>query len=824
MPTPLRAFLLWLPENGEWQVEVSRDLEGLVRTWEECNRARPVTGVVHIGFERSLARHFDDLARAYPHRVLLTAAAKHALPRSFGASAASVGEVDGQAVYLAISGWGYEIDDIAPVTRKTASSRDFKDWLRDFVAEHPNSADLLCDAGIFDDASYCANEASLDLEVRKQLGLARFHALIGDDEHDPCAVARTAPPWLRDREFTTMNVRVRIANVFNTSQIRTVSDLGEHSVADLLKMPNFGRTSVADLLGTLNDAMRSGPPDLGRRVEAVSGVSLLQAVHRSLLNYDAREFDIMRRRMGFDGPAKTLSEIGETYNITRERVRQIEAKTLSRLLKDEVWGDLLASKLSALLRDREFPLPALGVEAIDPWFSNIAAAPEPFRYILSNMCATSAKIVEVDGVAYLAFLDQQRWDTTLWDARRLLASGTDEGWTEQHCRSLVYALLPGEAIEFRTLLWDKAAVLCHFSADDAGVRVLRSYGRGAEQLVEAVLHESDRPLHYTEILERVGLRSAREFDVRRIHSAAAAVGFVLGRGTFGLAKHLPLDAKDLLVLAEQSEGVISDWPSGRQWHATELLTTLIETGSRQALVADKYVLDAALRRSGKMQCLGRLVWTSPEAGADQVRIEVWQAVVALVRQADGPLTTAEIQQRLVAIRGLDEHVQLQNRRPLIRIGSSLWGLIDRDIPLTPAEQVEFTDALAALLARRGAGLHASELSYALAPKMSVEAALSLASLDGRMRISAGQYIYLEVWGEPRRETVSAAVEAVLRSLDTPTPFIEIFGLVQDRIGRACERPAVSGCLQALGATLGTDGLWTYNAADTEDPNDVGFAA
>jgi hypothetical protein len=604
--TPLRAFLLWRSENGEWQVEVSRDLEGLVRTWEERSRAQHVTGVVHIGFDRSLSRHFDDLAREYPHRVLLTAAAKYALPKSFRASAAPVGEVDGQDVYLATNGWGYELDDIPPVARKEASVRDFSDWLKNFVAEHPDSANLLSDAGIFDDASYCATEASLGVEIRKHLGLARFRALIGDDEQDPCAVARAAPPWLRDREFATMDLRVRIANVFNTSQIRTVADLSEHSTTDLLRMSNFGRTSVADLLGALNAAMRDGPPDLGRRVAAVSDVSLLQAVRRSLLVFGTRERDILNRRIGFNGSSETLSEIGESYNITRERVRQLEAKTLARLLRDEVWGDLLARKLSTLLQDREFPLPVLGVEAIDPWFSGIAAAPEAFRYILSNMCATSANIVEVDGVAYLAFLDQQRWEAMLSEARRLLASGTDERWTEQHCRSLLYALLPGEAAEFRTLLWDKAIVLCHFSADDAGGRVLRSYGRGAEQVVEAVLHDAERPLHYSEILERVGQRSKREFDIRRIRSAAAAVGFLLGRGTFGLAKHLPLNAKDLAALAEQAEGVISDWPLDRQWHATEILTTLIEAGSRQALTADKYVLDAALRRSGEMQSLGRL--------------------------------------------------------------------------------------------------------------------------------------------------------------------------------------------------------------------------
>lgn len=803
-------------------MEVARDLEGLLRAWEEHSSARPATGVVHVGFERSLARCFDDLAGRYPHRVLLTAAAKYALPSSFRASAAPVGEVEGQAVYMAIRGWGYEVDDIVPAAGQTASTFEFTGWLRDLVGEHPNSAQLLAEAGIFDDASYCVNEDSLDPETRKILGLARYRALINDREGDPCAVARAAPPWLHEREFATINVRARVANVFNANNIRTVADLGKQSLADLLRMRNFGRTSVADLLSTLNTAMQSGPLDAIRRVDACRDAGLLQEVRRSLLTFGARERDILSRRMGLDGPVETLEEIGESYAITRERIRQIEANTLERLVNQEVWDDLLAEKLSTLLRSREFPLPVLGVEAVDPWFSGIATATSAFRYILTNMCANSIDLVEVDGVAYLAFINQQLWETTLSQARDLLAAGTEKGWTEQHCRSLVYALLPDEAAEFRILLWEKATVQCHFSANDSGVQALRSYGRGAEHIVEAVLQESGRPLHYSEIFERASLRAKREFDIRTVHNAAAAVGYLLGRGTFGLSKHLPLDAQDLAALAEQAEAVISEAPSGRQWHATELLTALIEQGSRQALVADKYVLDAALRRSGQVKSLGRLVWTQGDSdGNDQVRIDVWNAVVALIRQAGRPLNASEIKQRLTAIRGLGEHVQFHAYPPLIRVGPSVWGLIDRDIALTPAKQTEFTDALAALLARRGVGVHASELWNLLTPipELSIEAALSLARLDERMRVSVGQYVYLERWEGPRRETVSVALEAVMRRLDAPTPFNEIVGLVQDRIGRLCERSTVSGCLQALGATFDINEMWSFNFDGAEEPVD-----
>lgn len=49
-----------------------------------------------------------------------------------------------------------------------------------------------------------------------------------------------------------------------------------------------------------------------------------------------READVLRLRYGFHGAPMTLQEVGEVFKLTRERIRQIEAKALK---KCRVWSD-----------------------------------------------------------------------------------------------------------------------------------------------------------------------------------------------------------------------------------------------------------------------------------------------------------------------------------------------------------------------------------------------------------------------------------------------------------------------------------------------------
>lgn len=94
----------------------------------------------------------------------------------------------------------------------------------------------------------------------------------------------------------------------NVSLDREVGDEGRDTLADLLE---DGNTLRPDQI-----AERSA---LRNNLDAILGM------------LDDREAKIVKMRYGIDGPKFTLEQVGEEFDVTRERVRQIEQKVIQKL-------------------------------------------------------------------------------------------------------------------------------------------------------------------------------------------------------------------------------------------------------------------------------------------------------------------------------------------------------------------------------------------------------------------------------------------------------------------------------------------------------------
>ena len=111
-------------------------------------------------------------------------------------------------------------------------------------------------------------------------------------------------------------------------------ELGEEKVTEILR-------HAAEPLSLSEPLREDGDAELGEMVEDRSAVSpfdaaaaalLVGEVNKMLVALDEREREILRLRFGLDrGQPRTLDEVGKHFHLTRERIRQIEARAMSKL-------------------------------------------------------------------------------------------------------------------------------------------------------------------------------------------------------------------------------------------------------------------------------------------------------------------------------------------------------------------------------------------------------------------------------------------------------------------------------------------------------------
>lgn len=111
-------------------------------------------------------------------------------------------------------------------------------------------------------------------------------------------------------------------------------DLASERVEELLR---FAQDTVSletpvgeDSTGTLGDMVED--PDGERPVDAATFASLQDQLARALEGLSEREREVLIMRFGLaDGKMRTLEEVGSAFNVTRERIRQLEMKALAKL-------------------------------------------------------------------------------------------------------------------------------------------------------------------------------------------------------------------------------------------------------------------------------------------------------------------------------------------------------------------------------------------------------------------------------------------------------------------------------------------------------------
>src|SRR3989441_6066278 len=118
------------------------------------------------------------------------------------------------------------------------------------------------------------------------------------------------------------------------AELAEEADLTEDQLAEVLRFSSEPR-SLSETLGDDSDTeLADVVADEGAVApfDAVAATMLGDEIEKLLDVLDERERLVLRLRFGLDrGEPRTLDEVGEHFNLTRERIRQIEARAMSKL-------------------------------------------------------------------------------------------------------------------------------------------------------------------------------------------------------------------------------------------------------------------------------------------------------------------------------------------------------------------------------------------------------------------------------------------------------------------------------------------------------------
>jgi RNA polymerase primary sigma factor len=116
-------------------------------------------------------------------------------------------------------------------------------------------------------------------------------------------------------------------------EIAEASGINIERVKEILKIsqsPLSLETPVGDEFGVLGDFVEDDRQSVPEDKLAQS--DLRKELAQLIGELTDRECGVIKLRFGFDdGVPKTLEEVGEVFNVTRERIRQIESKALEKL-------------------------------------------------------------------------------------------------------------------------------------------------------------------------------------------------------------------------------------------------------------------------------------------------------------------------------------------------------------------------------------------------------------------------------------------------------------------------------------------------------------
>lgn len=298
-----------------------------------------------------------------------------------------------------------------------------------------------------------------------------------------------------------------------------------------------------------------------------------QIVEQIFAGLDARQRKVLTKRYGLDtGEEQTLAELGKSFNVTRERIRQIEASAIA-----EVRRHISKSNLSSLVAAAKLELAKTGgVRREDHLLSDLKQFADGGKELPLNFASQVRFLLEISGEVlyhrddeelsshwHLSESHQQKAIEFLDQLVKHIRDRKNETLDKKQFEAFFH-----EVRELHKLEEQVARHYVHISKK-FGSNLYGDFGltewsevspKVSRDWIYLILKKATKPLHFDEIAGEIRrLRPRKKTNTQTIHNELIKDKrfLLVGRGIYSLRDHDALPAgtiRDILLHILKSEG------------------------------------------------------------------------------------------------------------------------------------------------------------------------------------------------------------------------------------------------------------------------------
>jgi hypothetical protein len=365
------------------------------------------------------------------------------------------------------------------------------------------------------------------------------------------------------------------------------------------------------------------------------GRTLLKVFTARLPELDEKELDVLSRRLGLDCPVETREEIRVSYEVTRERVRQIEESAFRQLLQ-RGWGSAVRKRIARSYKDGVVSFREL---ARQPWYAGVDKEPgERILAALVEHLFHDAGVVALpfNGAMSLMPAGMATLDEMYEQVRVEIAALTFPMPAEE-LEEAVRRRAPSPSVAPSLVERTCADILWELDRRGRRTRAL-GFGDSQANALSAILRASPVPLSRRELERKLGRVPDLPPDVFYIDDTMLAV-----------ERHFPGFEALRERLAPACLEVVAQAPA-RQWSTSELLAELTARGTDLPDGFNDWRLVALLRRSPEFRYLGRGRFVLAESTVTR-RLHHADAVRLVLESKSSPMPFREL---LAAVKELTD--------------------------------------------------------------------------------------------------------------------------------------------------------------------------